>query len=303
MAEFSRTPRLLKRHTTGDPEAVLGALALQFGFDFDAYRRSMVLSVVHARMLDGRIYSYEAYRARLQSDDMECRALRIGLGIPHSQFFRDPPFWANLGDALAPLLLDRSAGRPLRIWCAGCADGQEPYTLALLLADRAGVDATSHVVVFASDDDSAAVARARSATYSEHELAALPAGLRDRYFVRSDASFKIDQRLRERVVVTRHDLLRDPLYTKLDVILCRNTLLYFTSNVRRRLLHGFHYALHTGGLLALGTSEMITDSDLGFQPASLEQRIYQRVALASGNGRSLHPWLRGGCSPVDVFVR
>jgi two-component system CheB/CheR fusion protein len=227
----------------------------------------------------------------------------VDLGVPHSRFFRDPSFWSKLADSLGPLLSDRNAARPLRIWCAGCAGGQEPYTLALLLAERLGLDATDHMLVFASDDDSGAIARARNATYSEYELSELPDGVRDRHFVERDASFKIEQRLRDRVIVARHDLLRDPLYSKLDVILCRNTLLYFTSNVRRRLLQGFHYALRSGGLLALGTSEMITEADLGFQPTSVEQRIYQRTALVAGNGRPLHPWLRGGCTPVDAFLR
>jgi two-component system CheB/CheR fusion protein len=101
----------------------------------------------------------------------------------------------------------------------------------------------------------------------------------------------------------RHDLLRDPLYTKLDAILCRNILLYFNTDVRRRLLQGFHYALHAGALLALGASEMITDHDLGFEPVSIEMKTYQRVALVGGGARTLHPWLSGGCTPVNSFLR
>lgn len=302
-AQFVQELPVEEQRTTGDPELLLAVLSFQLGFDFGAYRRTMLLGLVQARMHEDGIYNYDTYLKRLRSDESERRWLRLSLDVPYSRFFRDPLFWVHLADKLAPLVLASARERPLRVWCAGCAGGQEPYTLALLLAERVGGAAMQRVLVFASDENNAAIARARRATYSESDLAALPAGLRDLYFSPDQASFKIDSKLRARVLVMRHDLLRDPLYTKLDVILCRNTLLYFNFDVRRRLLQGFHYALHGGGLLALGSSEMITESDLGFEPVSVEQKTYRRVALEGGAERALHPWLRGGCTPIATFLR
>jgi two-component system, chemotaxis family, CheB/CheR fusion protein len=141
---------------------------------------------------------------------------------------------------------------PLRVWCAGSADGQEPYSLLMALAERFGLEAMERVLIFVGDVHEPGLARTRQAQYSSRELDTVPERMRARYFEREGTAWKLIPQLRWRAVVSRHDLLRDPPYSRVDLILCRNTLIYFTPTACRRLLHAFHYVLRDCGLLALG---------------------------------------------------
>jgi two-component system CheB/CheR fusion protein len=264
---------------------------------FDGYHPTFLGELVEGRMRELALVNGDAYRALWLADPREQRALREALPVVHSGFFRDPPFWEHVQEQILPQLLARLAHEPrINLWIAGCARGEELYTLALLLAERLDrLTAMNRIRLFGTDASWDAIARAREGSYTPEQLEAVPGRLRERYFHYDGAQFTVRDEIKRSAVFSRHDLLRDSPISKLDFISCRNTLIYFRPDVQRRLHIALHYSLRDGARLALGPSDSLPDgTDPPFECESTSQRVF-RKRPASG----VHPWLRSGCSVLQ----
>ena len=223
--------------------------------------------------------SFSDYLDYLEVHPDEYEQLFEMLLINVTEFFRDPESWEHLREAVLPeLLAAKGVGEPVRVWSAGCASGQEAYTTAMVFAELMGVEAfRERVKIYATDIDEDALNQARLATYSAKETESVPAELRERYFERADRRLAFRKDLRRTVIFGRNNLVGDAPISRLDLLICRNTLMYFNAETQGRILRHFHFALHDGGVLMLGKSEMmISHRDL-FAPDDLKKRIFVKL--------------------------
>jgi chemotaxis protein methyltransferase CheR len=206
---------------------------------------------------------WPAFARALHSDSQLLAAVQDTLTINVSEFYRQADRFLHLEQTVLPDLLSRS--RSLRIWSAGCSIGCEPYTLAIILSE---LDPAGRHTIIATDIDALALGRARSgAGYQPTEVRAVPPRVLDRYFEReNDGTYRVDQRLKPRIQFRRHDLLKDPYPVAIDLILCRNVVIYFTEDAKRQIFEGFAQSLRAGGMLFVGGSEMLIRShELGLR--------------------------------------
>ncbi|MGY1710580.1 CheR family methyltransferase [Geodermatophilus sp. SYSU D00758] len=261
-----------------DPEfeALLLYLRERRGFDFTGYKRPSLARRVRRRMADAGIASFGDYQDHLEVHPDEFTALFNTILINVTSFFRDRPAWDHLRDDLLADVL-AAAGPTIRVWSAGCASGPEAYSLAILLADALGVEEfRARVKIYATDVDEEALAHARAALYTERELAGLtPAQVRD-YFVPEGTRHSFRKDLRRSVIFGRNDLVQDAPISHIDLLLCRNTLMYFTAETQARILGRLHYALDPSGLLFLGKAEMLLAHDQLFAPVDLTRRFFRK---------------------------
>jgi two-component system CheB/CheR fusion protein len=276
-------------------ERLLEYLRDDRGFDFTGYKRSSLHRRIGKRMQEVGAPDYEAYLDMLEASPEEFGELFTSILINVSAFFRDPPVWAHLADELIPALLERkSPDEPIRAWSAGCATGEEPYTIAILLAEAVGEDRfREHVKVFATDVDGDALARARQATYPRTQLKEVPETLIERYFEGAGDRLSVTKDLRRSVIFGRNDLVRDAPISRVDLLACRNTLIYLNSETQRNVMARLHLALADRGFLVLGKSELILTYSDGFTPQNLSLRIFRKVPgvrlAATTVGAPQHP--------------
>jgi two-component system CheB/CheR fusion protein len=261
------------------------------GFDFTGYKRTSLMRRVDRRMQDAAIPSYETYLDLLQVRPEEFTALFNTILINVTDFFRDEGSWQHLRDELLPDLLDRKPTGPIRVWSAGCATGEEAYTLAMTLAEALGLDAfRERVKIYATDVDEEALAEARQATYSEKAVANVPDELRAKYFEPSGEEFVFSKDLRRAVIFGRNDLVQDAPISRIDLLVCRNTLMYFNAETQTRIVDRFHFALSPDGLLFLGKAEMLLGHSELFQPVDLKRHFFSRAPSGRLPERAdLHP--------------
>ena len=252
------------------------------GFDFTGYKRSTIERRVRRRMLDVGLDSISEYQGLLEADVDEFTALFNTILINLTGFFRDPAAWTYLESEVLPEIIARREGdQPIRIWSAGCATGEEPYSLAIAMANRLGIPETARrVKIYATDIDLDALETARGAVYSDKGLEDVPERDRELYFQPDvhGRGHAIIPTLRRSVVFGRHDLTRDPPISRVDIVVCRNTLMYLNTETKAYVLPRLQYALREGGYLFLGRAEMVLGGGTGrFSPVSLRHRIF--VAL------------------------
>lgn len=263
------------------------------GFDLTGYKRSTLTRRFRRRMDEVEIATYAEYASLLAREPGEFTRLFDTLLINVTGFWRDPETWEALArDHVPHLLRNRAgAGGPLRVWTAGCASGEETYTVVMVLAEALGVERfREQVRVYATDLDEGAIAQARRGSYPAASLEAVPAPLRERYFEPGeDGRLVFRDDLRSRVVFGRHDLVRDPPISHLDLLVSRNTLMYFDAGTQARIQSRFHFALDDGGLLFLGQAETMHVPGTLFVPLDLRARIFRKAP----HGRPA-PVLRGG---------
>jgi two-component system CheB/CheR fusion protein len=249
------------------------------GFDFTGYKRSSIQRRVAKRMSEVGVESYEDYVDYLELHSEEFVELFNTLLINVTSFFRDPQTWEHLAaDIIPELLRARADDAPLRIWCAGCASGEEPYTVAMVVARILGDAAfRDRVKIYATDVDEDALDQARHGTYQPRQLDSVPREALDRFFERTDQRYVFRKDLRRSVIFGRNDLIQDAPISRIDLLVCRNTLMYFTAETQAQILRRFHFALDDDGVLLLGKSEMlITHADL-FTPVDLKWRVFRKV--------------------------
>lgn len=259
------------------------------GFDFTGYKRSTLSRRIHKRMTDVGIGSYLDYQDLLQTNADEFGALFNTILINVTSFFRDPEAWTLLQDEVVPELL--AAVQPeeeIRVWSAGCSSGEEAYSLTIMFAEALGIEeCLRRVKIYATDVDEEALREARSGLYPPKSVEALRADLREKYFEQNGAQFGFRADLRRRVIFGRHDVTRDAPISRLDLLVCRNTLMYFNVEAQTQIVDRFHFALRPSGLLFLGKAEMLLNDAERFEVVNMRQRIFRRRAAVSG--QPYHP--------------
>ena len=251
------------------------------GFDFTGYKRASIERRVRKRM--GEIGlgegSFEEYLDYLELHADEFAELFNTLLINVTGFFRDPQIWEHMARQVIPeMLANWPEMAPIRVWCAGCATGEEPYTAAMVLASVMGEEAfRARVKIYATDVDEPALDYARQGAYQPREVEDVPREALERFFERSDQRYVFRKDLRRCVIFGRNDLIQDAPISRIDLLVCRNTLMYFSAETQSQILRRFHFALDDGGVLLLGRSEMlIRHSDL-FTPVDLKSRVFRKV--------------------------
>lgn len=263
---------------SGDLEELLVFIRDSRGFDFTGYKRSTLARRIHKRMAAARIADYADYRDRLEADAEEFRALFNTILINVTSFTRDAEAWSYLQREVLPeLIAAHGPDEDIRVWSAGCSSGQEPYSLAILFAEVIGVEECARrVKIYGTDVDEEALREARSGLYSVKALEPLAPELRAKYFEANGSQFAFRADLRRRVIFGRHDITRDAPISRLDLLVCRNTLMYFNSEAQSRIIDRFHFALREGGHLFLGKAEMLLSDGERFEVANMRQRIFLR---------------------------
>ncbi|MGE0682095.1 MAG: CheR family methyltransferase [Candidatus Binatia bacterium] len=260
-------------------EALLEYLQRNRGFDFRGYKRASLTRRIQRRMEVVRESDFEHYLDYLEVHPEEFSLLFNTILINVTAFFRDAPTWDYLAKEVLPRLIDeKKATDPIRVWSAGCASGEEAYSVAMLLGELVGDDAfRKRVKIYATDVDEEALAQARQATYSGKDLQPVPPELREKYFERTGDQYTFRPDLRRAIIFGRHDLIMDAPISRLDLIVCRNTLMYFNAETQMRILTRLHFALHDQGALFLGRAEMLLTHSSLFTPLELKHRIFKKV--------------------------
>jgi two-component system, chemotaxis family, CheB/CheR fusion protein len=263
----------------GQLSELLGLLKTQTSLDFQPYRRQTLLRRTHRRMGLHQIEHLSAYLERLRADPQETVALARDLTINVSGFFRDPQAWRILDErVIAPLVRERDANSAMRMWVPGCATGEEAYSLAMLFLTRAQeANKSFDLRIFATDVAHHILPTARAGLYPASIAAEVAVDRLERFFEIEDDSYAAKRVLREAITFAPQNLLQDPPFSRLDLISCRNLLIYLEPEVQRRVLALFHFSLREGGHLFLGPAENVSGREGLFQPVSKKWRIYRRL--------------------------
>jgi two-component system, chemotaxis family, CheB/CheR fusion protein len=225
------------------------------------------------------ITDYQDYLDYLQVHPDEFTALFNSILINVTGFFRDADAWDYVrAEVLPSLVATKPIDAPIRVWSAGCASGEEAYTLAMALAEALGADAfRDRVKIYATDVDEEQLNEARQGTYGEREIQAVPSELVERYFEPTGNRFVFRKDLRRSVIFGRNDLVQDAPISRIDLLACRNTLMYFNAETQAKILRRFHFALADGGVLFLGKAEMLLSHSALFTPVDLKRRVFRRM--------------------------
>ena len=286
-----RIPRVLCDHVTNPGpatasstspdthglQAVYRMLEGEFGIDFTHYKPSTVTRRIERRLSLAQSPDIEQYVQRLERDHDELDVLYRDLLIGVTRFFRDPEAFELLQHKILPDLLQRAPRDvPLRFWVAGCATGEEPYSLAIVLQDLMSKLGERPVKIFATDVHRASIERAGRALYEEEAIANVSAERLERYFLRVGSSYQVVPEIRQMVVFAHHNVMRDPPFTRVDFISCRNLLIYFQPAAQQKVLSLFHFALNRGGVMLLGPSESVGNVAHDFESVDSHWRIYRK---------------------------
>ena len=292
-------PDMDKAHEGEDAFGVIcGLLLKQTGHDFTGYKRKSLQRGVARHMQSLGIVSEADYIARLVDSDEDVARLFGDLLIGVTSFFRDPlAFKAMAQDVIPGLFHEKGPDDHVRVWIPGCATGQEVYSIAMLAREHA--DSLTHppkVQIFGTDIDGRAIRVARAGLYSSLLMEGVSEDRRQRFFEKHDGNWRIRERIREDCVFAEHNVIRDAAFVRLDLISCRNLLIYFAARSQGVVMATFHRALREGGFLLLGRSEFISQHAGLFEPVDLTHRIFRRlpgagVALVAGARALLLPTL------------
>lgn len=289
----------------GDPDGtqsqaldtILQLLKARTGQDFSRYKKSTVARRIERRIAVHQRDSYAAYAQLLRDNDGEADLLFKEMLIGVTSFFRDSSVWAELGQTLLPpLFAERAPATPFRAWVSACSSGEEAYTLAMLLIEALDQLPPAHrptIQIFATDIDEDAIAHARAARYSSAIASDITPERLARFFTHDRSGYQVRKEVRDCVIFALHNLATDPPFTKLEILACRNLMIYFEPELQRKLLPLFHYSLVPEGLLVLGMAETVgTSSDL-FQPLASKSKIYRRLDAPRRTGFVAFP------TPID----
>ena len=265
-------------------DAIFGLIRQQAGLDLSGYRLTPLRWRIEQRMGQRRVRTFPDYEALLRDEPAELGALMRGLPVHVTEFFRDAEAWQVLGrEVLGPLVQGRRGGPPIRAWTAGCSSGEEAYSVAMLLVEQGGTaDPRCGFQVFATDASAEMVTRAGRGVFSPVALKGVSSERRARFFYAADGAWRVKQALRQKMVFAPHDLLADPPFGGLDLVSCRNLLIYFEPKAIERALGLLHSALRVGGYLFLGPAEALGPRQCGFEAVSARWRIYRKAGPACG---------------------
>jgi two-component system, chemotaxis family, CheB/CheR fusion protein len=273
--------------TNQELEALLDYLKRNRGFDFTGYKRTSLTRRIQRRMQIVQVASFGDYVDYLEVHPEEFSHLFNTILINVTGFFRDPPVWEFLRTEIIPQILSRKRpNEPIRAWSAGCATGEEAYTLSMLLAEAVGTESfQQRVKIYGTDVDVDELNKARQASYTPREVEGVPCPLLEKYLERVGARYQFHRDLRRSVIFGRHDLISDAPISRLDLLICRNTLMYFNAETQARILARMHYALNEGGFLFLGKAEMLLTHGNSFTPVELKHRVFVKRPQANFRDR------------------
>jgi two-component system CheB/CheR fusion protein len=259
-------------------EALLALLRHHSGIDFGNYKTATLMRRIHRRAGLSNTPNLADYLHLVRERPKEREALLNDLLITVTRFKRDPEAWADLAEhVIKPLVSAQSANNPIRAWVPGCASGEEAYYLAILIAEESGRQSKPFLCdIFATDVSEAALSVARAGVYPLPALQELLSSER-KYFILEGDHARISPKLRGSIIFARHNVIQDPPFSQLDLIICRNVFIYFKPEVQKRVARLFHFALREGGTLFLGSAEGLEGLDHLFQVIAKPSRIYRRI--------------------------
>jgi two-component system CheB/CheR fusion protein len=252
------------------------------GVDFTEYKRPTLQRRLARRITLRRAKGPQDYLALLRREPEEVRALYADTLIHVTSFFRDRGVYDVLESRIIPAILEKKPPEaPVRVWVAGCSSGEEVYSIAISLLDVVG-ESSHPIQVFGSDLSEAIITKARAGVYPDSALREVSEERRRRYFVKTERGYRISKAVRDLCVFVQHDLARDPPFSKLDLVSCRNVLIYFDQALQKRVIPTFHYALNQHGYLLLGRTENVSAFSQLFSVADNANKIFSRTSVASG---------------------
>jgi two-component system CheB/CheR fusion protein len=291
----SDMPRALLEHTAGRPNAPQGGpvpesqpgnatvvevyrmLQQEYGIDFTHYKPSTVTRRIERRLALAQSTDIDEYIRRLKSDRSELDVLYRDLLIEVTHFFRDPQAFKVLEEQVLPELLARQPREvPLRLWVAGCATGEEAYSLAILLEDLMANLGERPVKIFATDVHRGSLEHATQAIYTREALTGVSEDRLARYFTRIGERYQVVPELRQRIVFAQHNVIKDAPFTRVDLVTCRNLLIYLQPAAQQKALSLFHFALNRNGFLFLGPSETVGPLAVGYETLDKHWRVYRK---------------------------
>ncbi len=286
-------------------EALLTYIKRARGFDFTGYKRASLMRQVQKRMQTINIESFNDYLDHLEVHPQEFVELFNTILINVTSFFRDRSVWEYLSNEIIPRITSaKEAHDPIRVWSVGCASGQEAYTLAIMLVEALGIEQfKERVKIYATDLDDEALQQSRHATYTAKEVSDVPPELLDNYFERSNANYIFRKDLRRSVIFGRHNLVQDAPISRIDLLTCRNTLMYFNAEAQAKIIAHFHFALNECGYLFLGKAEMLLSHSNSFTPVDLKRRIFTKVARENMRSRLLLSGNNGNDEDSNYLAR
>jgi two-component system CheB/CheR fusion protein len=264
--------------TESQLQKIFTLLRKDAGVDFSLYKRSTIMRRVSRRMILHKCLSLGDYLKILGKVPAEVKSLGEDLTIHVTNFFRDPALFKALKEKVFPKMMKgRSPDDPVRIWVPGCSTGEEPYSVAIALLEYLGdLSDNTPIQIFGSDVSEAAIDKARSGAFVDSIAANVSPERLRRFFVKTGTGYKISKPVREMCIFAKHDITRDPPFSRMDLISCRNVLIYMGTALQRRILPVFHYALKPSGFLVLGSAEGVGASGEMFAVADAKNRIYSR---------------------------
>jgi two-component system, chemotaxis family, CheB/CheR fusion protein len=275
------------------------------GIDFTSYKQNTIRRRIERRMALGHIETHEEYAAFLKSNPAEVEQLYKDLLIKVTSFFRDPQAFNVLQEEVIPRILEcKPPGSSIRVWVPACATGEEAYSIAMLFQeaiDQAKQNCEVHI--FATDIDMDAISFARQAIYADNIAADVSPQRLGRFFTYADGKYKVKKLLRETVVFAAQNIIKDPPFSRLDLISCRNMLIYMDSSLQKKLLPLFHYVLNPGGFLFLGSSESIGEFADLFSAVNLKWKLFKRKGVAIEHRIDLHKAAPGELAAETVKAR
>ena len=278
-----------------DFEALLDYIQGNRGVDFRGYKRTSLRRRITLRMSAIEVETFGAYQSHLEADPGEFESLLNTVLINVTSFFRDADAWEVLKSEVIPRIVALSEpDKPIRIWSVGCASGQEPFSIAMLFADVLGTsEFCKRVKIYATDLDDDALKVARLATYAPRDIEGVPPELLERYFERTNNHYVFERELRKCVIFGRHNVVHDAPISRIDLLICRNLLIYLEADTQGVVLPRLHYALNEEGFLFLGKAETQLARSPLFKAVEMKHRIFAKVAQewrrpigsGFGNGR------------------
>ena len=284
-------------------ESIFRLMTSKTGTDFSKYKSSTIQRRITKRLENLNLLNVDDYYRHIQENPTELDNLFQTVLIGVTEFFRDRLAFETLEKYLKEIISRKQKGEPIRIWSVGCATGEEPYSIAILLSEILGKDIHSNTVqIFATDIDENALGVGRRGNYSEDQVANLSPQLQKEYFNQGVDGYEIKKKIRQLVLFSKHDISVDPPFVRLDLVTCRNVMIYFRNELQKEVLPIFHYALNEHGYLMLGKSENILQLTDLFLRENSKQRIFRRKSGTSFNTLKYTSFKKGREKPEAKSV-
>ena len=267
---------------------ILNKLTQETKVDFTLYKSSTITRRIERRMTTLKVTSVVDYNNHLIKNKDEVHELFKDILIGVTSFFRDDESFTQLQEILTSYLNEKE-DKTIRIWTAACSTGEEPYTIAMILSEILGARAAEYKIqIFASDLDIVAIDTARKGIYPESAIINIPTKFKSKYFTIKGDQFEIIKQIKEMVIFSKHDITRDPPFLRLDLVSCRNLLIYFTTELQKKIFPLFHYSLKDKGLLFLGKSESVGQFQNYFKTVNKKWKIYESIYMGKKSTPIMH---------------